>query len=281
MTPAAISIGTIEIHLLRDGVDRVPPDMILVGAPDEEIAAAVHRHADADGQLAVTYDGLLIRTAGRLVLVDAGFGGWGDDEGVGGKLLGELGALNVLAREIDEVVISHGHADHIGGLTTLDSDRRHVPVFTAARHWLWQDEWTYWTSDGALSSMPSSLADPARQVLPPIAAAGLLALAMTEVEVAPGVWIQPAAGHTPGHAVVRVESGGQSAIYAGDAIFHAVNVASPDWGCVFDVDRDAAASSRRRLLESASRDHSVVLAAHLGSPGRVEPDGRGYRFLPR
>jgi glyoxylase-like metal-dependent hydrolase (beta-lactamase superfamily II) len=128
--------------------------------------------------------------------------------------------------------------------------------------------------------MPRSLADPARATLPPLAAAGLVELTTAERELAPGVRIHAAAGHTPGHVVVGIESAGERGLYVGDAIFHVANAIRPDWACVYDVDAIAAISTRRRLLEEASRDGRLVIAAHLETPGTVEAGSFGYRFLP-
>ena len=281
MIPPPILIGDIDVRILRDGADRVPPEMILVGAQPEEIARVVRGHVDGDGQLPVACNGVLIRSAGRLVLVDAGYGRLAESESTGGGLQDSLRRLGVEPTAIDDVVISHAHADHIGGLTEPGADGRQVPIYTAARHWFWRDEWSYWTSERTLASMPTFLADPARETLPPLADRGLVELATAEREVAPGVRIVPAPGHTPGHVIVAIESAGETAAYVGDTIFHAVNVLAPDRGCVFDVDSTTAAVTRRRILDAASRDGSLILAAHLGSPGRVEATGGGYRLVPR
>ncbi|MBI2777304.1 MAG: MBL fold metallo-hydrolase [Chloroflexi bacterium] len=274
-----LAIGATEVHRVRDGTDRVPPDMILAGAPPDELATAVIGHADAEGMLPVAYDSLLIHSGGRVVLVDAGLGELSESEGAGGKLASGLASLGIAPEDVDVVVISHGHADHIGGLIRTSGDVR-VPVYGRATHWFWRDEWTFWTSETVLASMPVDLAEPARACLPPLADADLVELADAEQEVAPGIVVIPAPGHTPGHVAVVIESNGERATYLGDSVFHPLNVAYPDWACVFDVDRVAAAASRGWLLDRAARDGSLVLAAHLGSPGRVQPRGHGYRFVP-
>ena len=279
MTTDAVSIGTIEVHLLRDGSDRVPAEMILGGASPEEMTATIAGHADADGQLAVAHNGVLVRSAGRVVLIDAGFGELSESEGAGGELLHALARLGMEPREIDDVVVTHAHADHIGGLTRGDGSGRQVPVFEAARHWFWRDEWMYWTAEAVLAAMPAYLADPARLRLPSISAAGLVNLVDAEQEVAEGVRIVSAPGHTPGHVVVAIESEGVRAMYLGDAIFHELNVVRPEWTCVFDVDPGAAVRTRRSLLDSASRDQILVLAAHLPRPGRVASRGTSYAFV--
>ena len=272
-----VAIGRIGVRLLRDGADAVPPEMVMVGASDEAHAAAARDDARADGQLGVAYNGLLIRSGGRLALVDAGNGWLGESEG-GGALTAELRALGLEPSAIDDVVMSHGHADHIAGLTKPDDAGRHAPVFERARHWFWRDEWAYWTSEAELAAMPAHLADPARTALAPLEAAGIVNVIDAASEVADGVRILPAPGHTPGHVVVSIQSEGASALYLGDAVFHAINVAQPEWSCVFDVDPAAAVATRRRLLEMAAGQRSLVFAAHLPTPGRVESARNGYRF---
>jgi glyoxylase-like metal-dependent hydrolase (beta-lactamase superfamily II) len=274
-----IAIGEIEAWLVRDGADRVPPEMILTGASPDELRALVEDDADADGQLPVAYNGLLIRSAGRLILVDSGLGWLSEAEGAGGELPAALRRLGVDPSAIGDVVISHGHPDHIAGLTTPNEAGEHVPAYPVARHWLWQDEWDHWTSETALARMPNELAGPARVSLPPLDRAGLVDLVHAEREVAPGVRILPAAGHTPGHVVVEIASGGETGVFVGDAIFHPVNAAAPGWGCVFDLDPGAAAATRWQLLDRAARDRSLVLGAHLASPGRIEAAGGGYRLV--
>jgi glyoxylase-like metal-dependent hydrolase (beta-lactamase superfamily II) len=276
--PQSLTIGSIELALVSDGQDRVPPDMILAGAPADEISSVCAGQLDHDGQLPVAYNALLIRSAGRQILVDAGHGELSEDERAGGALEANLAARGVEPESIDTIVISHAHADHVGGLVTTVDDQI-VPTYPRATHYINADEWTHWTSPASLAAMPQRMADPARRCLPPLAAAGLVELVDAERAVAPGVTMISAAGHTPGHAVVRVESRGASAIFIADCVFHPVNFLAPNWPCIFDVDPHLAVKSRRRMLEQAATDDSVVLATHVSTPGRVERTRQAYRFI--
>ena len=273
----SLGVGAIEVSVLHDGHDTVPPEMVLAGAPEAELPALIDGHADADGQLPVACTGLLIQTDGRTVLVDAGYGEHAETPESGGSLGASLAALGVAPADVDDVIVSHGHADHIGGLA-LTAGGGPAPTFSRAAHWLWRSEWDHWTSETVLAGMPRYLADPARACLPPLGAAGLVKLVDREHEVARGVWILPAPGHTPGHAAVAIESAGEHALYVGDAVFHRLNVEHPAWGCVVDGDRDAAARTRHALLDRAAADGSLVLAAHLEHPGRIERRGTRFRF---
>lgn len=275
----ALKVGSIELVTVSDGQDLVPPAMILAGAPGDLVASVCEGQTDGDGQLPVAYNALLIRSAGRQILVDAGHGELSEDEGAGGALLANLTALGVPPESVDTIVISHAHADHIGGLVTT-VEARPLPSFPRATHYVRSDEWTYWTSPGALAAMGERMAAPARRCLPPLAAAGLVELVTTEREIAPGVTMMSAAGHTPGHAAVRVESDGASAIFVADCVFHAVNFTAPMWPCIFDVDPHRAVETRHRILEQAAADGSLILAAHLPAPGRVERSHGAYRFVP-
>jgi glyoxylase-like metal-dependent hydrolase (beta-lactamase superfamily II) len=272
-------IGAIEVAILADGSDAVPPDMILAGASAEALGPDLASHLDADGQLPVACNAFLLRAGGRIVLVDAGYGDWADSPSAGGSLGRSLAAAGVAPADVGDVIVSHGHADHIGGLARSDHGAR-LPAYQRATHWFARGEWAHWTEEDTLAGMPSDLADAARACLPPLARADLVRLFDDQVEVAPGVIAVRAAGHTPGHTAVAIESGGMTALIVGDALFHPMNVVEPAWGCVFDVDPAAAARSRLRLLEQAAADGSVVFGPHLAGAGRVERRSGGYRFVP-
>lgn len=277
-TPRRLVIGAIEVFPVSDGQDQVPPEMILAGAPSEEIVSVISGHLDPSGQLPVALSGFLIRSGGRQVLVDAGFGELSEEEGVGGAFGASLATLGVAPESIDAVVISHGHADHIGGLVATEGGRL-VPTYRRAVHYVRTDEWSYWTSATSLATMRESMAEPAKRCLPPLAAAGVVELIEAEPEVAPGVRIISAPGHTPGHAAVAIDSGGSSALILGDCVFHPVNVVAPSWTCIFDVDPDLAAETRQTLLERAATERALILANHLASPGRVERGPAALRFI--
>lgn len=92
--------------------------------------------------------------------------------------------------------------------------------------------------------------------------------------------VEPAAGHTPGHCVVRLESNGERAIFLADAVLHELNFEHPHWLGAIDLDGEQTVATRKRLLDRAAREESLVLGFHLERPGRVERSGAAYRFSP-
>jgi glyoxylase-like metal-dependent hydrolase (beta-lactamase superfamily II) len=273
---ASARVGTIELRLIRDGVDRVPGGLLFEGAEQEELGALLAGRLD-DGEVPVTYDGLLIRSGSRLVLVDAGSGELAE-AGAGGDLVATLRGIGVAPEDIDVVVVTHGHADHVGGLVRTDGGRL-VPVFGGARHVMSGAEWRFWAS-AEPAGISAELASAARRCIPPLGSAGLLDLVDGAVGVAAGVRVVPAPGHTPGHAIVEIASAGEGALFLGDAVFHPLSFERPEWPCAFDADGSAAVDARRGLIERAARDDGLVMASHLGSIGRVERHRDRFRFVP-
>jgi glyoxylase-like metal-dependent hydrolase (beta-lactamase superfamily II) len=220
-----------------------------------------------------------MRADGKLILVDSGLGELAQTVGEpAGRLRQSLDAAGVTSGEIQTVLLTHCHPDHIGGLTEIRNGVR-VPVFAAARHYVWQAEWEFWTAEASLSRLPDILAAPARVQLPPLWTAGLIEPVGSETEIAHGVDFLPAPGHTPGHAVVSIRSGGDSAIYAGDAVLDPVNFEHPGWYTLFDAIPEATVKTRRRLLEIAAREGSIFIGFHLGV-GRVSRRGSAFHFEP-
>jgi glyoxylase-like metal-dependent hydrolase (beta-lactamase superfamily II) len=116
--------------------------------------------------------------------------------------------------------------------------------------------------------------------LPPLQDADVVDTVDEETEVLPGVRIIPAPGHTPGHVAVALSSDGDSALYMGDTVIHELNFPYPDWTSAFDADADATVRTRRRLIERAIEDRSLIFAFHLAGPGRAEQAAVNYVFRP-
>jgi glyoxylase-like metal-dependent hydrolase (beta-lactamase superfamily II) len=272
------AVGSIECQIVPDGVVTYEPTDLAADVPVAEITAAVSAVVTDKGEIAVPYNCLLVRSGGRVALVDAGLGAevagqWGEPAGY---LMDSLAVSGVSADEVDFVIVSHAHLDHIGGLTmAADGDR--VPVFARARHYFCQAEWDFWTGDG-LADVPDVLAAGARTHLPPLRAAGLVDLVDEQTEVLPGVRLLPVPGHTAGHMVVALTSGNEGALYLGDAVLDEAHFAHPDWPSVFEWDQGMAVAARRALIEQGIEENRLLIAFHLAARGFAERAGATYRF---
>jgi glyoxylase-like metal-dependent hydrolase (beta-lactamase superfamily II) len=245
---------SIECWLLSDGRGGFRPEVVFDDLEAPELSALA---ASGAWGRDVPYNCLLVRAPDALVLVDTGLGAAQHPfGGSGGGLWQELAQVGVDAGDVDVVVVSHGHLDHIGGLTL-----RGEPAFTGARYVMAEDEWRYWTSSSVLDGLSELVATSAREQLPPLAAAGVLERIVDEVEVADSVRLVPAPGHTPAHLAVEVGNHG-GMVFAVDAFLHPLQVERPERGRGMDHDPDTAVATRHALLARAAERNHLIAASH-------------------
>ena len=274
----SFTVGSIECQVLPDGFAMYSPGDLAPGVPDQQIISALKTPVDENGQMAVPYNCLLIRAGDRIALVDTGLGAEAALQfgAPAGRLMESLTASGIAADQVDIVVISHAHPDHIGGLTA-ESDTGRVPVFSRARHYFWQAEWDFWTDADGLAQVPD-MADAARMHLPPVQHAGLVELVSAETDVLPGVRLLPAPGHTPGHIALAITSGSEGAIYLGDAVLDEANYEHPDWVSVVDAIPHLTIATRRYLIEKAIRENRLLVAFHMTARGYARRANGTYRL---
>jgi glyoxylase-like metal-dependent hydrolase (beta-lactamase superfamily II) len=268
-------MGDIAVHVLSDGDVPYPTDFVYPDAPSDELNAGLDGRLDEQGELWLPYLCLLITTPSQNLLIDSGLGRasaaeWGVPAG---RMLESLNRAGFAPADIDTVVISHAHPDHIGGLT--DGDKL---TFPGARHVIEAREWTCWTDEDQLARLPEDLTKPARAVLPLLAKADVVEVVRGETELIPGVQLVPAPGHTMGHCVVTFGSGSQQAIFLADAVLDRLQLTHPTWVSAVDMVPDETVATRTRLLDEAARDASLVLAYHVAGIGHVERHDQGYQL---
>ncbi|MFO0750798.1 MAG: MBL fold metallo-hydrolase, partial [Myxococcota bacterium] len=167
--------------------------------------------------------------------------------------------------DVDVVLCTHLHFDHVGWFTRWTGERW-APTFPRARYLVARREWEHWLP---LPKHAYVVADS----LQPVADAGLVDLVEPPCAVTDQVSLEPAPGHTPGHVVVRVRSGGAEAVITGDSLHHPCQVGRPDWSSKADVDADVAGDTRRRLVDDAAARRVLLVGTHFAEPAAGFVDG--------
>ena len=271
--PGTLHAGSLDSRLIVDGRGSLPADVAFATAPADELAAAL---GGAD-RVSGPYNCLLVLSSEGVVLVDAGIGSYQHPlGGSGGRLEVALREQGVTVSDVEVVVLTHGHLDHVGGLCV---DGR--PRFRHARHLISRLEWELWTDEAALAAMPQAVARVAREQLPPLERAGLVELVEGELDVAPGLRLLAAPGHSPGQLAVELGEAEPVALYLADVVVHELHVEHPDWVMAVEPSPGDVVATRRALLGRAAAESLIVAAAHIDDAGLVERAGDGFRFRPQ
>ena len=271
-------LGDFEITALSDGTVALPVDQLLTNTTPDKVGKALAK-SYLKSPLETSVNAYLVNTGDKLVLIDAGAAGlFGPTLG---KLAVSLKAAGYLPEQVDEVYITHLHADHVGGL--MNGAERAFPnaVVRADQH-----DADFWLSQANLDAAPADAKgffQGAMASLNPYVAAGKFKPFSGDTDLVPGVKAIASPGHTPGHAIYAVESKGEKLVLWGD-LMHvaAVQFAEPATTIKFDTDSKAAALQRKKAYADAAKKGYLIAASHLSFPGmgRLRSDGKGYVFIP-
>jgi glyoxylase-like metal-dependent hydrolase (beta-lactamase superfamily II) len=281
-------LGEFECVSVSDGALNYPPESLFSDAPLERVEEAL-RHLDLPtSQVMTPYTCLYIDTGEHRVLVDTGAGDLGahaaqvfpgldHSTSVTGLLPENMRAAGLEPSEIDTVIITHAHPDHVGG--TLEETGG--LVFPNANYFISGEEWEFWTSDAAATKAPPFMVDAARRNLEPLK--DRLTLVEDASEVVSGVRAIATAGHTPGHIALSVASDGERLLHVSDAVLYPLHLEHPEWTPVFDMLPEQASASKRHIFDLAAEVDALVFAHHFPpfpSVGRVRKQEQGWRWQP-
>jgi glyoxylase-like metal-dependent hydrolase (beta-lactamase superfamily II) len=272
-------VGEYELTAIYDGIWYRPiASDFIRNAPFAEVEHALDQAFMPHDKLDTPFTTLIVNTGKRVVLLDTGTGG--QIAPSAGVFRSNLAAAGIDPKEVDTIVISHFHPDHINGI----KDKDNALIFPRAEIMVPAPEWAYWMDDANLNAAPSDLkitflnqrrifSDIAKQV--------------TQFEpgkeVAPGIVTVPAPGHTPGHTVFAIHSGDQSLLVLSDTAQHpAVFARHPEWQAVFDIDGAEAVATRKKLFDRAAADRMLVTGYHFPFPacGHLIKTATGYEHVP-
>lgn len=277
----ALRIGDIDALVVSDGVLPLPTATMATNADPADLADWLSHMFMPPDAFDWPLNVMVARSGDQTILIDAGLGGQFPGFPRAGQFPQRLASAGIPLESVTDVIITHMHMDHVGGLLVAGVKERLRPD---VRIHVSATEVAFWTSpDFTRTVMPKPVPD----VLRSTATAfydeyrDRLCIFEDRHEVAPGVIVRLTGGHTPGHSVVDLVSGGERLTFAGDAMFP-VGFDHPDWHNGFEHDPDESARVRIGLFQELAENGGLLVAAHLPFPsvGRVAVNGDAFRWVP-
>src|SRR6266705_54267 len=275
-----LKVGDLEVTALYDGTGVFDPQWLNgTKATMDGVVKALHEDPH---MLDVADTGFLVNTGKQRILVDAGAGTWWGGAAFG-RLAGSLRSAGYTPEEVDIVLVTHLHSDHVGGLTTQDGER----VFPNADVYVAKAESDFWLSPEIAAKAPKD-AQPffqsAQAIAAPYIKAGKWHTFSGSERIVDGMQLVPLPGHTPGHTGYQFSSKGQTVLFWGD-IVHALRVQlqHPEVSAIFDIDQTAAAATRQQLLPKLANENVLIAVPHSSffpPLGRLRKEGNGYSWVP-
>ena len=267
-------VGDFECFCINDGGLNYKPEQFFNNVPKEQIEKVLKERNIPIDSIYTPYTHLIVKTEKQIVLVDMG----------GGKVLPNNGKLpqrmklaGIEPTDIDTVIITHAHPDHIGG--TLDDEGK--PIYSNASYYIWKDEWDFWFSEFAYEKTNDFFVNVAREQLGPVK--DRMIFIEKESEIQSGINLIAAPGHTPGHMAVSFSSESKQLYYIGDTVLYPLHLEYPDWLPIYDIIPEEAEVSKKKIFDLVADNNALVIGQHfvpfpsLGSVARKE---NGWLWKP-
>jgi glyoxylase-like metal-dependent hydrolase (beta-lactamase superfamily II) len=271
------NLGDAEVTVVSDGpLPLGPPKGTFVGAPDEEIRKMLTDNFLSPDNVVLEQNSPIVNMGDKLVLFDTGMGtskAFGPTTGRQQKSMAEAG---IKPEDIDAVVFSHAHVDHIGGVVD-DSGK---VLFPNAQFYIAQSDFDYWTDEGKMGSPLKDFIIHARKNLLPVR--DRLSFYKDGQEFLPGIQAMAAPGHTVGHHIFLITSEGKSFAFLGDLTHHQILLMEkPRMQFSYDTDPNQAAESRVKMLGMLAANQIPVMSYHYPWPGygHVVKNGDGFHYI--
>lgn len=286
---AQIAIGSIKIARVveMEGPMMKPQDLLPASTPE---GIETHRrwlepnYLSPSGILIMSIQSFVVRTSQQTILIDTCVGNDKQRDTLSWNnlqlpYLRDLETAGFSPEDIDVVLCTHMHIDHVGWNTKLENGRW-IPTFPNARYLFTQKEWNFWKDRPAIQAFNHPCIDDS--VLPVIES-GQAEFMKGDYGINEEAWLEFAPGHTPGHVGLHLASQGSEAVLSGDIMHHPVQVAEPDWAAEYlDVDPGMATETRRAFLQKYADSNVVIIGSHFAHPsaGHIRMGGESLRFFP-
>ncbi len=275
-------VGNVTITSVAELDDGAVPGPVLIPEATADAILGIEwlrpHFVDAAGNLLLRIQALIVESQERQIVVDTCLGNNKPRVNEFFNLLQtpflhDMAAAGFPPEQIDAVICTHLHVDHVGWNTVL-VDGQWVPTFPNARYFLSRADVEYW------STTPNEAGDVFGDSVRPVIDAGLADLVDPPYEVTDEITLESTPGHSPGHVSVRIRSGGEEAVITGDLMHHPSQCARPSWGSAFDEDGAQAERTRRAFLDAHAGRDVLVIGTHFAKPGagHIVTDGDAYRF---
>jgi glyoxylase-like metal-dependent hydrolase (beta-lactamase superfamily II) len=271
-------VGDIEVFSLHEGSIERPTEGFVKNAAIEDVKKALTEAGIGPDKFANPFTPTAIRTGGKVIMFDTGFGGNGPP--TVGKMAENMKAAGLDPATVPTIVISHFHPDHISGLWVKETSAQ---VFPNAEIWMPETEYKNWTDPALVEKVPEGARAHVRRIQSTFPTWKNIRQYSDGAEIAPGVRAVATPGHTLGHMSFLVASGGQQLFIQSDVTsIPQLFVRNPGWFSIFDSDATMAEATRRKFFDRVIAEKGMIAGYHFGFPnvGTLSKDGNGYAFAP-
>jgi glyoxylase-like metal-dependent hydrolase (beta-lactamase superfamily II) len=268
-------VGDIEVTAVHDGSFAIPTQNFVRNAEQAQVDQAAQEAFMPQGQIVIPITTLVLNQGGRITLLDTSRG-----NAPNGNWMANFRTAGFDPAQVNTIIISHFHGDHIGGIRGQDG----AATFPNAEVMVPTPEWAFWMDDARMNQAPEAQRggfQNARRIFGPMAKD--VKQYEPGKELITGVTSVAAPGHTPGHTTFMISSGNGKLMVMSDTTNHpALFVRNPDWSAVFDMNADEARATRRKMLDMAASERAQVAFYHAPFPatGFIAKEGNGFRFVP-